>query len=1136
MSSINKIKTNDITYDVEDTSKQGLLIAGENITIENNVISAQNSYVLPVADTDTLGGVKVGENLNIDSLGKLSSKNFNIVLKNVTGVVPSVVQSGDKYYNPSTNKIYTYVANAWDSGVVPEKGINYLNLEDTRLYLYDGTILKLPVDPYTLPIADTITLGGVKVGDNLNITASGVLSAVDTTYTAGDNISINSNNVISTPNSVGQVTTLPTASIDLLGKILQYVGETDSNYTNGYLYKCVSDGALDPTYNWERVDVQPEQESGPVYEFKLDLTNIGTPAVSIPDTENSMYSDLGQYITSDHKAMIAQEITKAYKENYYSFKIYLYLGTVACYELNLEIESSMSGNNTALRSKQNTFYMASNFSKGGTGFRATAPYYSVILFNIVGSWSGDDFTVSNIYSSYVKFNGPFISSNYLTNNWLAKTNLVAYTPSGDYNPATKKYVDDNIVKKSTLPTASSSNLGAIYQYTGTTDSNYTNGYFYKCVSDGANPATYSWVAIEVQESSTAEEPVGNVYQTYGVAWVYPTSTAHTLMTQVVNYFMKTGRIPNGVYQSTYGYNGRIIQITKRIEDTYVVFVVVFDGIKRDPVQLYGQKYYQVYPMAIQCYISKTDYDRGVATDVYNGSSLSNTRLDWSGTSLTTSNNLFVDYNDMKLIGKDNTISWTPAQDYGLVHKKYVDDKAIQVSSLPTADSSNVGKIYQYIGATDSNYTNGYFYQCVSDGAATPTYSWERIEVQPSSGASDPGVPTYTVSDNGNTYLHFKVNQKPSITDILNYVLSHNGNLPQAYFTSTCGATDLIKVAFTDYTTYVGAQLNFRGAIKRYNSDMGDGLSTLYSGVVFTVYLDPTEYANGVLTTVYYENTLDPDEAGECGWSYTNDTGGKVIQSGYDIVIANNTINKLTWASSIPSSTGRIYIYTGEVPNQQNYKFGHIYQCVNNPTLGTNEMIELKQASDSYEILMYDGTTSQASVNTVQKYWSNIKNGIPSVLLLVTDQYPSGSGSATSPTGKMIVPMSLDTTNPWSSTYRACLIGAAVSYDATGVFHAKQVLRFQDDTVTGLYTLQWKAPDGGSSGMSLTEWFQRSGLSEYSDSSTYAVGDFVYYSNQIYVCNTAIGTAESWDSTHWTQITYLDYLSRVLIGNALGGSY
>lgn len=48
---------------------------------------------------------------------------------------------------------------------------------------------------------------------------------------------------------------------------------------------------------------------------------------------------------------------------------------------------------------------------------------------------------------------------------------------------------------------------------------------------------------------------------------------------------------------------------------------------------------------------------------------------------------------------------------------------IQVDVLPTATSALVGTIYQYIGATGDGLTNGYFYKCVSDGEATPTYSW-----------------------------------------------------------------------------------------------------------------------------------------------------------------------------------------------------------------------------------------------------------------------------------------------------------------------------------------------------------------------------------------------------------------------------
>lgn len=53
----------------------------------------------------------------------------------------------------------------------------------------------------------------------------------------------------------------------------------------------------------------------------------------------------------------------------------------------------------------------------------------------------------------------------------------------------------------------------------------------------------------------------------------------------------------------------------------------------------------------------------------------------------------------------------------------------QKIQMPTAKALELGKIYQYIGATDANYTNGFFYKCVSDGAVTPTYSRENIDVQ-----------------------------------------------------------------------------------------------------------------------------------------------------------------------------------------------------------------------------------------------------------------------------------------------------------------------------------------------------------------------------------------------------------------------
>ena len=61
---------------------------------------------------------------------------------------------------------------------------------------------------------------------------------------------------------------------------------------------------------------------------------------------------------------------------------------------------------------------------------------------------------------------------------------------------------------------------------------------------------------------------------------------------------------------------------------------------------------------------------------------------------------------------------------------WVVPEEIQRSALPQASEDELGNIYQFKGATDSTYTNGYFYKCVSDGQTPATYSWEQTNVQP----------------------------------------------------------------------------------------------------------------------------------------------------------------------------------------------------------------------------------------------------------------------------------------------------------------------------------------------------------------------------------------------------------------------
>ena len=54
---------------------------------------------------------------------------------------------------------------------------------------------------------------------------------------------------------------------------------------------------------------------------------------------------------------------------------------------------------------------------------------------------------------------------------------------------------DTILCYNVMPIASENYENSVAMYIGTTDSNYTHGYTYECVSDGQTPATYSWEVI-----------------------------------------------------------------------------------------------------------------------------------------------------------------------------------------------------------------------------------------------------------------------------------------------------------------------------------------------------------------------------------------------------------------------------------------------------------------------------------------------------------------------------------------------------------------------------------------------------------------------------------------------------------------
>jgi hypothetical protein len=150
-----------------------------------------NAYVLPQASASTLGGVKVGDNLAIDSSTGVLSGNYSAATTSANGLMSSsdkskldgiaagatAVTVDSSITSSSENPVQSaaiYTALAGKVDTETGKGLSsndYTDAEKTKL----GGI-EANANNYTLPAATTSALGGVKVGTNLAVDANGVIS------------------------------------------------------------------------------------------------------------------------------------------------------------------------------------------------------------------------------------------------------------------------------------------------------------------------------------------------------------------------------------------------------------------------------------------------------------------------------------------------------------------------------------------------------------------------------------------------------------------------------------------------------------------------------------------------------------------------------------------------------------------------------------------------------------------------------------------------------------------------------------------------------------------------------------------------------------------------------------------------
>ena len=201
-----------------DTTLGGVKIDGHNLSIDNDGVlyATDTIYTLPKATSNALGGVKIdGHNLSIDNDGVLYATDTNTEYDAGTGIrIDTPVSGNDEIVN--TGVLDVTKNSSGNLVVSKESG--------------DSTI-TLPQE-YVLPPATSSTLGGVKIGDNINVDANGVISvddppapyslpiASDTTLggiKVGDNLTIDAST--GKLDATDTVYTLPIASTSTLGGI-----------------------------------------------------------------------------------------------------------------------------------------------------------------------------------------------------------------------------------------------------------------------------------------------------------------------------------------------------------------------------------------------------------------------------------------------------------------------------------------------------------------------------------------------------------------------------------------------------------------------------------------------------------------------------------------------------------------------------------------------------------------------------------------------------------------------------------------------------------------------------------------------------------------------------------------------------
>ena len=255
--------------------------------------------------------------------------------------------------------------------------------------------------------------------DDTNATNLFVTSSEKSTWNSKSNFSGSYNDLTNKPSipDVVQYSTMPTASADTIGKIVQYTGTTGNDYTNGYFYIGTTNGAATPTYSWSNINVQPASSGSSCNLITVDGSNL---VLKPTWTGNQNVTNANDKTLWNN---IASELLTRYNNGKKPILVLLTTGNT-------------TGGITTISETKNVLFYVSNVTSTRIDLRGVGyvigssnypykPYLYMSRSNESSAW--------DIYYNKIS------NDNFLTIN-----NTASYTPTQDYNPATKKYVDDKL--------------------------------------------------------------------------------------------------------------------------------------------------------------------------------------------------------------------------------------------------------------------------------------------------------------------------------------------------------------------------------------------------------------------------------------------------------------------------------------------------------------------------------------------------------------------------------------------------------------------------------------------------------------------------------------------------------------------